>query len=173
MMVSACSTEQTPDQHVVIEQEMPDEQTASPEDLELFKLISAKDSLLFQIGFNQIDTLMVASLVADDFEFYHDEHGITDSKDSFVQNIEGIRTLPFKTWRTLVEGSTEVYPLYTDDQQLYGAIQHGIHEFYQQHEGEEAKRTNVAKFTHLWRKTHGVWELSRVLSYDHEVPLNQ
>ncbi len=170
MIVSACSTKESPDQHVVMEQEITAEQTPSPQNLELLKLITSKDSLLFQIGFNQIDTSIVASLVAKDFEFYHDEHGITESKATFVQNIEGIRSLPFKTWRTLVEGSTEVYPLYTDDQQLYGAIQHGMHEFYQQHEGEEAKRTNVAKFTHLWRKTDGAWELSRVLSYDHQVP---
>ena len=79
------------------------------EDQELFNLIKEKDSLLFQIGFNQIDTLQAASLTSTDFEFYHDEHGVTDTKKAFVKNINGIRDLPFKTWRTLVEGSMEVY----------------------------------------------------------------
>ena len=141
------------------------------EDHELFDLIKEKDSLLFQIGFNKIDSLKVASLTSTDFEFYHDEHGVTDTKKAFVNNINGIRDLPFKTWRTLVEGSMEVYPLYKDNRQvLYGAIQNGIHDFYQQNEGEDARKTNTAKFTHLWIIEDGVWKLKRVLSYDHQIP---
>jgi len=138
---------------------------------ELFRLIREKDSLLFQIGFNEIDTLQVSQLTATDFEFYHDEHGITENKSAFINSINGIRELPFKTWRTLVEGSMEVFPLYQDNSQvLYGAIQNGIHDFYQQNEGEAARKTNTAKFTHLWLIENGDWKLKRVLSYDHQVP---
>lgn len=141
------------------------------EDQKLFKLIKEKDSLLFQIGFNQIDTSQVANLTSTDFEFYHDEHGITETKSRFVSNIEGIRELPFKTWRTLVDGSMEVFPLYKNNsQELYGAIQNGVHDFYQQNEGENAIKTNTARFTHLWIIENGEWKLTRVLSYDHQVP---
>ena len=143
----------------------------NPEDTELFKLIREKDSLLFQIGFNQIDTLQVAKLISTDFEFYHDEHGITETKSGFLRNINGIRELPFKTWRTLVDSSMEVFPLYKENSQvLYGAIQNGVHDFYQQNEGEEARKTNIARFTHLWIIENGDWKLKRVLSYDHQVP---
>ena len=48
----------------------------TPEYKKIVKLIREKDSLLFQIGFNQIDTLQVVKLTSTDFEFYHDEHGI-------------------------------------------------------------------------------------------------
>ena len=143
----------------------------SPEDQELFKQIREKDSLLFQIGFNKIDTLQVAKLISTDFEFYHDEHGITETKSGFLSNIEGIRELPFKTWRNLVYGSMEIFPLYKENSQvLYGVIQNGVHDFYQQNEGEEARRTNIARFTHLWIIENGDWKLKRVLSYDHQVP---
>ena len=141
-----------------------------PRDQELFNLILEKDSLLFQIGFNQIDTSQFSGMTSTDFEFYHDEHGITESKASFISSINGLRELPFKTWRTLVEGSTEVFPMYNDDQVLYGAIQNGIHDFYQQNEGEEARKTNTARFTHLWILENGDWKLKRVFSYDHQVP---
>lgn len=142
-----------------------------PENQELFNLILEKDSLLFQIGFNQIDTSQVAALTSQDFEFYHDEHGVTDTKNAFVNNINGIRDLPFKTWRILVKESMEVFPLYKDNSQvLYGAIQNGTHDFYQQNEGEDAQKTNTARFTHLWIIENGDWKLKRVLSYDHQVP---
>ena len=99
----------------------------TPEDQKIVKLIREKDSLLFQIGFNQIDTLQVAKLTSTDFEFYHDEHGITETKSEFVTSINGIRELPFKTWRTLLEGSMEVFPLYKDNSQvLYGATKIGF-----------------------------------------------
>ena len=141
------------------------------EDQKLFNIIREKDSLLFQIGFNQTDTLQVAKLTSTDFEFYHDEHGITETKSGFVNNIDGIRELPFKTWRALVDGSMEVFPLYKDNSQvLYGAIQNGVHDFYQQNEGEDARKTNTARFTHLWIIENGDWKLKRVLSYDHQVP---
>lgn len=142
----------------------------SKENIELFKIIKEKDSLLFQIGFNKIDTAQVSLLTSNDFEFYHDEHGVTNSKGVFVNNIGGIKDLPFKTWRTLVNGSMEVFPLYTDNQELYGAIQNGEHDFYQQKVNEEAHKTNTARFTHLWLIKDDSWKLTRVLSYDHQVP---
>lgn len=142
-----------------------------PKDQELFDLIREKDSVLFQIGFNQIDTAQVASLTARNFEFYHDEHGMIETKIAFLESIAGIGDLPFKTWRTLDEGSMEVFPLYAENSRvLYGAIQNGIHDFYQQKEGEDARKTNTAKFTHLWIIEENEWKLKRVLSYDHHLP---
>ena len=140
-------------------------------DGKLYHLIKKNDSLLFQIGFNQIDTSQVAKLIADNFEFYHDKHGITPGKNSFLNSINSLRDLPFKTWRILINESMEVFPLYTDNSQLlYGAIQNGIHDFYQQKEGQKARKTSTAKFTHLWIIEDGEWKLKCVLSYDHKSP---
>jgi len=143
----------------------------TPTHSKLYKLIKEKDSLLFDIGFNQIDTLQVHALTAADFEFYHDQHGVTDTKSEFINNINSIRELPFKTWRNLVTESMEVFPLYKENSKiLYGAIQNGIHDFYQHHKGEEPRKTNTARFTHLWTIENEVWKLKRVMSYDHQLP---
>lgn len=164
--LSSCKNEVPP----VLERQTKETEEEHPENQELFNLIKEKDSLLFQIGFNQIDTAQVSAMTSEDFEFYHDEHGITESKSEFVNNINGIRELPFKTWRTLIPESMEVFPMYDDRQVLYGAIQNGTHDFYQQNEGEAARKTNTARFTHLWIVENGDWKLKRVLSYDHQIP---
>ena len=138
---------------------------------ELLKTLKEKDSLLFQIGFNQLDTLQLLSLVSEDFEFYHDLSGVTGTKAAFVQSIKSIGDLPFKTWRKLVKDSMEVYPLHKNNGQiLYGAIQTGVHDFYQQHKGKQARKTSTARFTHLWILENDHWKLKRVLSYDHHHP---
>lgn len=171
LSVYACRNEADQPTHQITEEITAAKSVKTPDNLKLFNQIKEKDSLLFQIGFNQIDTAQVSLLTSIDFEFYHDQHGITDSKNAFIGNIDGIRDLPFKTWRTLVEGSMEVFPLYKENNKaLYGAIQTGIHEFYQQHIGDKVRKTNTAKFTHLWIIEDGKWRLSRVLSYDHQIP---
>lgn len=135
---------------------------------DLYATILEKDSLLFQVGFNQLDTNIMHALLANDFEFYHDVHGITESKQAFIQSIQGLKELSFKTWRTIRTESVEIYPLYSDQHtKLYGAIQIGEHDFYQQKKGEKAKKSGTARFNHLWILESGEWRLKRVLSYDH------
>lgn len=131
-------------------------------------IILEKDSLLFKVGFNHIDTQQVAVLLAHDFEFYHDEHGITDSKAAFVQSIQNLRGIGFRTWRELDRKSTEIFPLYRDNgQELYGFIQRGKHSFFQQKKNRSAHKSSTARFTHLWILENGEWKLKRVLSFDH------
>ena len=55
---------------------------------ELYKTIKEKDSLLFNIGFNNCDITQFKKLVSDNFGFYHDQGGITNSKSEFIQSIE-------------------------------------------------------------------------------------
>jgi len=75
----------------------------------------------------------------------------------------------YTTWRKLNNESLEVYPLYNNEV-LYGAIQEGTHEFYEQYKGEEPRKTSEAKFTHVWILENNQWKLRRVLSYDHQPP---
>jgi hypothetical protein len=153
---------------------VPDHVSSAPQSLAqedtsaLFQTLQQCDNLLFDIGFNTIDTVQVSQLIDDDFEFYHDEHGVTETKTDFIRGIASLRDLPFKTWRVLQPGSVEVFPMYRNGKsELYGAVQTGIHEFYQQKVGEEARKTSTASFTHLWILDNGNWKLKRVLSYDH------
>lgn len=55
---------------------------------ELYKTIKEKDSLLFNVGFNTCDISQLKNLVSENFEFYHDQSGITNSKTDFLRSIE-------------------------------------------------------------------------------------
>ena len=137
------------------------------EDSELFQTLRARDSLLFDVGFNTCDIGQFRALVSEDMEFYHDQSGITSSKADFIAGTEnGLCQLPYKARRELVQGSLQVFPMHNNGQ-LYGALQSGEHRFYAKYPDKEEMLTSVAKFTHLWLLEEGEWRLSRVLSYDH------
>jgi CubicO group peptidase (beta-lactamase class C family) len=142
----------------------------------LFKNIKEKDSLLFNLGFNNCEIKQFENLVSENFEFYHDQAGITNSKAEFISGIKnGLCQLAYKPKRELAENKMEVYPLEKNDI-LYGAIQTGIHNFYAIENDKSEYLTSVAKFTHVWILENGVFKLSKGLSYDHkdfEKPFNQ
>lgn len=130
---------------------------------DLFKTLKAKDSLLFQDGFNQCNLNQIEKLVVDDIEFYHDKDGITQSKQKFINSIRKNICASDKNSikRVLEETSLDVFPLYQEGK-LYGALQKGIHHF-----GE-----TKANFSHLWLKENTEWKLSRVISYNHHQEKN-
>src|SRR5579872_7452126 len=97
---------------------------------DLFRTLKSKDSLLFTVGFNMHDISLFDSLISENFEFYHDEAGITSSKSAFLAGIrDGLFKLPYKARRVLDENSLSVYPL-NKNGVLYGALQMGTHRFY-------------------------------------------
>ena len=135
---------------------------------ELYKTIKEKDSLLFNIGFNNCDISQFKNLVSDNFEFYHDQAGVTNSKIEFIQGIEnGLCKLSYKPKRVLDEKTLEVFPLKKNGK-IYGAIENGIHKFFAIEKNKPEYLTSIAKFTHLWILKKGKWKLSRGLSYDHK-----
>jgi CubicO group peptidase (beta-lactamase class C family) len=137
-------------------------------DSELYKTLQAKDSLLFNVGFNTCDISQFENLVSDNFEFYHDKGGITPNKTAFLESIKnGVCKMDYKATRQPVEGSLEVYPLYKNGV-LYGAIQTGQHRFFATEKDKAPYFTSIAKFTHLWLLDNGHWKLQRGLSYDHQ-----
>ena len=142
----------------------------SPAPQELYETLKAKDALLFDIGFNTCDIAQFENLISEDFEFYHDQGGITASKEAFVLSIEtNLCQLDYQPLRELVEGSLKVFPLKKDGV-LYGALQNGEHRFYALEEGQEKYLTSTARFSHLWLIDNGEWQLARVFSYDHQSP---
>ena len=54
------------------------------ENPELFQTLKRKDSLLFNVGFNECDINQFRNLTTEDLEFYHDKAGILNSKEAFV-----------------------------------------------------------------------------------------
>lgn len=136
---------------------------------EIYAILKTQDSMLFNAVFETYDTNAINALISDDFEFYHDQGGIMDTKAGFVLSISNIHQLSYKPTRKLREGSLQVYPLY-DNGLLYGAIQSGEHEFYAIEGDKPPYLTSTAKFTHLWILEDVEWRLKRVLSYDHKTP---
>lgn len=135
---------------------------------DLYQIIKEKDSLLFNLGFNNCDVNQFEKLVSEKFEFYHDQSGITNSKSAFINSIQnGLCKLNYKPKRVLVESSLEVYPL-NNNGTLYGAIETGIHHFYAIEKDRSEYLTSIAKFSHLWILENGNWKLSKGLSYDHK-----
>jgi len=138
---------------------------------ELFLKLKTNDSLLFNVGFNACDVSQFKKLIAEDFEFYHDVAGITESKIDFIKSItDGLcgTSNPTKSRRKLVAKSLEVFPLYKNGA-LYGAIQKGEHEFFESVHGEPESKGSIAKFSHVWIKEEHGWKIRRVLSYDHKM----
>lgn len=137
---------------------------------ELTDEIAAQDLAFFDALFNKCDVEALGARVTEDFEFYHDKHGLTAT--SRAQFVESIRKMcerqktgeDYRARRELVEGTLEVYPLNN-----YGAVQIGVHRFYQKIEGQPEKLVEISKFTNLWKKDKDGWKMSRVLSYDHKL----
>jgi len=136
---------------------------------QLFDELAYQDSVLFDAIFNTCNLEKIGELVTDDFEFYHDKWGlIATTGAQFVESIKNLcerqaKGVDYRARKELVKGSMTVYPLNN-----YGAIQMGVHRFYAKTEGKEDKLTEVAKFTHVWKKDAGKWKIARVLSYDHK-----
>lgn len=137
---------------------------------DLFSVLAERDRLLFEALFDTCDLDRLATLVGEDFEFFHDQSGVLESKAQFLENTEnGLCKLSYRASRKLVEGSLEVFPL-RDGGELYGAIQSGEHEFHARYPDGREELTSVARFVHVWRLEDGEWRLGRVLSFDHQVP---
>ncbi|WP_452228776.1 nuclear transport factor 2 family protein [Lacinutrix sp. MEBiC02404] len=138
---------------------------------ELFLKLKTNDSLLFHVGFNTCDVSQFKKLIAEDFEFYHDEAGVTESKADFMANItNGLcgSSNHTKSRRELDVESLEVFPLYKNGA-LYGAIQKGEHKFFESVNGGPESKGSIAKFSHVWIKEEQGWKIKRVLSYDHQM----
>lgn len=133
---------------------------------ELFQTLYINDSLLFNVGFNNCDTLQFETLISDSFLFYHDQAGITYSKSRFISDFKrAVCNGDFETQRELDDETLEVYPLKKNNE-LYGAVQLGSHRFYHLKTGTK-KLSSIAQFIHLWQLEGGEWRLIQGISFDH------
>jgi len=126
-----------------------------------FRAIAAADGELFGAS-NACDLETFASLIDEDFEFYHDRTGLTVGREALVEATRA--NLCHKVRRTLVGRSLRVFPLAN-----YGALEMGEHRFCNLVEtpGCRPEREGSAKFVMLWRSRPGGYRLARVISYDH------
>ena len=141
-----------------------------PTSSELYKTLKFNDSLLFDVGFNTCNLNAFENLLAEDLEFYHDKSGITETKAAFISSFKkGICGNPnFKSRRELLPETLEVFPLYNNGI-LYGALQKGVHRFFESMDGKPETKGSTAMFTHLWLLQETGWKIKRVLSYNHQI----
>lgn len=144
------------------------ERPAASEQLSLQDELKIKDAEFFQRGFNECDMAYLDATISPQLKFYHDKGGFQD-KTAFMQNTKKYicGDPAHKPIRALTEGSLTAFPLYNDGV-LYGAVQHGEHQFYLREPGKPDQLTGTARFTSVWLKQGDAWQLSDVLSYDHQ-----
>jgi ketosteroid isomerase-like protein len=132
--------------------------------------IAEADLALFSAFFDRCDLEALKGMVTDDFEMFHDKNGyMTKSGKEFLDGIAGTCARQktgedYRERRELAPGSLKVYPLNN-----YGAVEVGVHRFYQLLPGKPEKLVEVSQFTHVWKKEESGWKIARVLSYDHRL----
>jgi hypothetical protein len=137
---------------------------------ELTDQIAAADHALFSAFFDRCDIEALRGMVTDDFEMFHDKNGfMTKSGKEFIDGIAATCARQktgedYRARRELVPGTLKVYPL-----DNYGAVEVGVHRFFQLLPGKPEKLVEVSQFTQVWKQEAGAWKLSRVVSYDHRL----
>jgi ketosteroid isomerase-like protein len=121
----------------------------------LYETIKNRDSIFFS-AYNNCDLETQAAMLSDSVEFYHDQGGLSTSKQDILQKTK--ENICGKVSRELVEGSIEVYPI-----KDYGAVEIGLHKF---HNNQEAEGTpsHASKFIVIWQQKNNNWQMARVIS---------
>jgi len=134
--------------------------TASATSDPLYEKVLMLDTEVFD-AFNQCDDPIQLEKHARYFdsavEFYHDNGGVTWSRDAMITNTKN--NVCGKFSRELIPGSLKVFPI-----KGFGAIAQGSHQFCQFASG---KCEGLADFTMIWKQTNDNWQITRVLSYGH------
>lgn len=138
---------------------------------DLHEEIAAMDDSLFAAIYDECDTGVVARLVTEDFEMYHDINGLmAASRSQFVSALERACAMQRageypRMRRELTRGTMKVYPVPN-----YGAMQVAEHSFYELLPAGEERLIGRALLTNVWRRDVAGWMLARSLSYDHSPP---
>jgi CubicO group peptidase (beta-lactamase class C family) len=120
----------------------------------------AADQKLFN-AYNTCNISGFSDSLAADLEFFHDTTGLTDH-DWNVRALRARCAEKTKYRRELEDQSVRIYPV-----PGYGALELGVHRFYEQPADGPEKLDGTPQFANVWRKTSEGWKLERVLSYGH------
>lgn len=129
--------------------------------------IAARDAELFDVMFNRCEPQVLAELLTEDLEFYHDLGGAMIGRDAFVADYARSCTarLAPDAWRSrrvLTPGSLRVYPV-----PGYGAYAEGAHTFNERRGDGPETPVGRARFSILWKLDGEDWRVARVFSIDH------
>ncbi len=123
---------------------------------ELFARMTAFDQKLFA-AFNSCDIEKLTAFFVPALEFYHDNDGVSWSRDKFIGDVQ--KNVCGKFRRELVAGTLEVFPLGD-----YGALISGRHVFCKT---GAPRCEGSGRFMHVLENKSGNWRVTRVISFDH------
>jgi ketosteroid isomerase-like protein len=136
--------------------QVPEEGASNPATSgELYNTILDLDQRFFE-AYNTCDMETQAELLADTLEFYHDQGGLSTSKEDILKGTK--ENICGKVTRTLVPGSLEVSPI-----PGYGAAAVGLHKFKNKAE-PEGTLSKESRFVTIWKKTNNQWQMTRIIS---------
>lgn len=128
-------------------------QAATPLQQEIEKF----DRALFD-AFNTCNLPALTAHFSPTLEFYHDNDGLTDSRDRFLADVK--KNVCGKFTRVLKPGTLEVWPL-----GQYGAVYSGTHHFCPV---GKTQCVGQGRFLHVLKREGTGWVVTRVVSYDHK-----
>lgn len=133
----------------------------------LAEAVLARDAALFNTMFNRCDPAALSDLVTADIEFYHDKGGAMIGRDAFLADYSRgceARKAPdaWRSRRELVAGSARVFPI-----PGVGAVEEGVHVFYERQGDGPETLVGRARFSILWRLEGGEYRMARTFSIDH------
>ena len=123
-------------------------------DSDLYHTVLALDDSYFT-AYNECDMETQERLLSDDLEFYHDQGGLSTSKDEILTSIEA--NICGKVRRELVKESVEVHEI-----KDFGAVEIGLHKFYNNREPDAVSKPS--RFITLWKQDNGSWKMYRIVS---------
>ena len=139
-----------------------------PEGAALTEAVAARDAEFFALLFEGCDPERLGSMLAPDFEMYHDRGGVvaTDAASfltMYRRNCEERRAPDaWRSRRELLRPTLNVHPV-----PGFGAIEDGEHQFYERRGDGPERLAGHARFTQVWKLAPDGWRLSRVFSYAH------
>lgn len=134
---------------------------APAQEITLKQRMEKLDRELFD-AFNRCELDKLASYFDPALEFYHDNGGVTWSRDQFISDVKN--NVCGKFTRKLLPATLEVWPVGN-----WGAMYTGTHHFCQTASG---KCEGSGRFLHIWQNKGGEWRVTRVVSYDHRALAN-
>lgn len=141
-----------------------------PDQAALTSQIAARDAEFFRVFFEECDPARVRAMMADDIEMYHDTGGFVwrgaeGAVADYAKSCEERgKPVAWRSRRELVRVSLRVDPV-----PGYGAIEDGIHLFYERKGDGPERLAGRARFTQLWALgADGAWRLARIFSFAHE-----
>lgn len=141
-----------------------------PEGTALIEAIAARDAEFFKVFFEGCDPARVRTMIADDVEMYHDKGGfVWRGADGVIADYakaceERRKPDAWRSRRELVRDSLRVDPV-----PGHGAIEDGVHVFYERKGDGPERLAGRARFTQLWTLgADGGWRLARIFSFAHE-----